>query len=186
MQTSFPAKMTSARGLAASAAVALALGLAACGAGSDSESDTNTDTTTDTGTATDTATTTENQGTDAPATDTSAATESAAKEGDEGSSSSEPFAMTEGSTTVTIDPGQAIPLNEMMRVTWDSEGHSTCGTILTLMTPDNLMLRFDADAGCSGEFRESLDQSLGATAGTWTLMLAGTPDGDIEVPIEVG
>ena len=54
-----------------------------------------------------------------------------------------------------------------------------------LLSPDKTVLLPDPDAGCSGEFSESLMESLGATAGTWTLSLMGTPDGDIEVPIDV-
>ena len=97
----------------------------------------------------------------------------------------EPLTTTQGSTTITVTPGSPVPLNETMTVAWNSEGHASCGTILTLTTPDDMLLRFDPDAGCSGEFSESLMESLGATAGTWTLSLMGTPDGDIEVPIDV-
>ncbi|AYJ32594.1 hypothetical protein D4R08_03950 [Corynebacterium xerosis] len=97
----------------------------------------------------------------------------------------EPFTTTQGSTTITVTPGNPVPLNETMTVAWNSEGHASCGTIVTLTTPDDMLLRFDPDAGCSGEFSESLMERLGATAGTWTLSLMGTPDGDIEVPIDV-
>ena len=182
MRHSFTGKRTMARGLALATAATLTLGIAACGDGESTE-DTARQTTNGTATTTDTTTTT---------TDSPAATTSAADDAEAGSSSSkeapegEPYTMTQGSTTVTVSPGQTVPLNEIMTVTWNSERQSSCGTILTLMTAKNEMLRFEPDAGCSGEFSESLDESLGATAGTWTLMLVGTPDGDIELPIEVG
>lgn len=182
MRHSFTGKRTIARGLALATAVTLTLGIAACGDGESTE-DTARQTTNGTATTTDTTTTT---------TDSPAATTSAADDAEAGSSSSEeapesePYTMTQGSTTVTVSPGQTVPLNEIMTVSWNSEGQSSCGTILTLMTAKNEMLRFEPDAGCSGEFSESLDESLGATAGTWTLTLMGTPDGDIELPIEVG
>lgn len=185
MRHSFTDKRTIARGLVLAAA-ALTLGAAAC-----SDDDATDDTTNDAATATDTAADAESPTTDAnsPADDADAAashSEEAPDEGDDGDEGGgEPFTMTQGSTTVTVSPAQNVPLNERITVTWNSEGHASCGTMVTFTTPDDLLLRMDPNAGCSGEFSERLDESLGATAGTYILTLMGTPDGDIEVPIEV-
>lgn len=173
---------TRARVLALAAAATLTLGAAAC-----SDDDATDDTTNDAATATDTAADAESPTTDAnsPADDADAAashSEEAPDDGDEGGEGGgEPFTMTQGSTIVTVSPAQNVPLNERITVTWNSEGHASCGTMVTFTTPDDLLLRMDPDAGYSGEFSESLD----ATAGTYILTLMGTPDGDIEVPIEV-
>lgn len=174
MRHTLHGKSTWTKAGAMAAAAALTLGLAACGDDGAEE-------------APGTEASTESPATEADATEADAPADDA----EAGASSSEeapegePYTMTQGSTTVTVSPGQSIPLNEIMTVTWNSEGHSSCGTMVTLVTPDDLLLRYDGDAGCTGEFSESLQESLGAIAGTWTLTLMGTPDGEIEVPIEV-
>ncbi|WP_162986115.1 hypothetical protein [Corynebacterium xerosis] len=169
MGHSFMRKSIGARIMGLAAAATMTLGAAACSSDEPAEE----------APADNAATTTET---------TSTIAESEAREAPpagESEAMGEPFTTTQGSTTITVTPGNPVPLNETMTVAWNSEGHASCGTIVTLTTPDDMLLRFDPDAGCSGEFSESLMERLGATAGTWTLSLMGTPDGDIEVPIDV-
>ncbi|QGS35348.1 hypothetical protein FOB82_10795 [Corynebacterium xerosis] len=172
MGHSFMHKSIGAKIMGLAAAATMTLGAAACSSDEPAEE----------APADNPATTTETTDTTTP--NSESGTREAPPAG-ESEAMSEPFTAAQGSTTITVTPGNPVPLNETMTVAWNSEGHASCGTILTLTTPDGMPLRFDPDAGCSGEFSESLMESLGATAGTWTLSLMGTPDGDIEVPIDV-
>lgn len=172
MGHSFIRKSIGARIMGLAAAATMTLGAAACSSDEPAEE----------APADNAATTTETTETTTPNAESETREAPPAGESETGG---EPFTTTQGSTTITVTPGSPVPLNETMTVAWNSEGHASCGTILTLTTPDGMLLRFDPDAGCSGEFSESLMESLGATAGTWTLSLMGTPDGDIEVPIDV-
>ncbi len=172
MRNALRTKSTRTKALALTAAATLTLGLAACG-------NVGTDKKADDAAATETATT-ETSTADAPKNSApQSASETPAAPTGEG------IVETKGSTTVTIGPSKNPKLNEPLKVTWNSEGHSDCGTIVVLRTPDGLMLQFNPNAGCTGEFTESMDESLGSKAGTWTLMLKGTPDGDFEIPFDV-